>query len=195
MKNGNLIFQSIITLAVIALFVLHYTDRSASDSIKPATTSTAQTPAKKFAYVRIDSLANNYKLQSEYREMMFAKGQRIQQDLATREQNVLAERQVLQQAYPSLSAVEQRQAENEYRQIEQAFMTYERRVSAEFQAEEDSINSIIQADLQAAIADLQEKMQFDYVFQYQGTLLYGDSLDDITSALVQRLNAAYQSEE
>lgn len=196
MKNGNTIFQTLIALAVVALFILHFTGGGASSSSNNSSNTGGDAvaePKGKFVYVRLDSLLNNYELHKEYREMLFSEGQAIQQDLATREQNVLQERQALQQAYPSLSAIEQRKYENEYRQIEQAFVAYERRVSSEFKAKEDSLDAIVQDDLKQAINQLQGEMDFDYVFQYQGTLLYGDTLNDITSTLVQRLNAVYES--
>ncbi|TNE27805.1 MAG: OmpH family outer membrane protein [Bacteroidetes bacterium] len=191
MKNGNIIFQVALAIAVVVLFALHFTggnDTSAKPSASSTSTESAA-PKGNIVYVRMDSLLNNYQLHTRYMTSLSAKEQRLRQDLAKREENVLIERQTLQQAAPSLTPTQLRTAQNEYQRIEQAYLTYQQTKMAELQLENDSLMKIVKDDIDQSIADLQTEMGFDYVLQYQGTLLYGDSLADITTQLVQRLNA------
>lgn len=192
MKNGNIIFQSLVALAVIALFILHFSGDESPASQKPASSvNMMDKPESSIVYVRLDSLLNNYELHGKYLTAIEQRGSRIQDDLGRREQNLMAEAQTIREMAPQLNPVQLRSAQNDYMKIEEAYITYKQQVMTEFENYQDSLDQIVQQDLKEVIADLQNEMNFDYVLQYQGTLLYGDSLQDITSVLVQRLNDRY----
>lgn len=191
MKNGNIIFQVVLAIAVVVLFALHFSGGDDAPARPSATTTSTEGGAAtgNIVYVRMDSLLNNYQLHTRYMTSLSAKEQRLRQDLARREENVLIERQTLQEAAPSLTPTQLRSATNEYQRIEQAYLTYQQTKLGELQLENDSLMKIVKDDIDQSIQEMQTEMGFDYVLQYQGTLLYGDSLADITTQLVQRLNA------
>lgn len=189
MKNGNIIFQSLLTVAVIALFVLHFTGVKPEAASSTTGSSEVAKSENAIVYVKMDSLLLKYNLHAEYLEKLEAKSRRLQADLARREENVMAEAQALQQAAPSLNPVQLNSAQRDYQRIENQYMTYRQAKTAELQAENDSLMIIVKDEIDNEVAKLQEEMHFDYVLQYAGTLLYGDSLKDITNDLVQRLNA------
>lgn len=189
MKNGNTLFQVALAIAVVVLFVLHF-GKSESTPAASTSSNTEEVAAtgNQIVYVRMDSLLERYELHVKFLTQLTAKEQTLRADLAKREENVLIERQTLQQAAPTLNAVQLRTAQNDYQRIENAYLTYQQRKMAELQAENDSLMTIVKDDIDATIAEMQADMGFEYVLQYQGTLLYGKEMADITDLLVQRLN-------
>lgn len=195
MKNG--IFQALIALAVVALFILHFTDGGNAAASNQSAQTTADTTAGNrgsVVFVRLDSLLNKYELHRRLSAQLDEKGRRLQADLAQREQNVMAERQALQEYAPSLSAAQLRQAQQDYQRVENNYLQYQQRVMTDYQAEQDSLTAMVQDDLKIVIKELQAEMDFDYVLQHEATLLYGEEALDITSLLVQRLNAKAKEE-
>lgn len=195
MKNG--IFQALIALAVVALFILHFTDGGNAAASNQSAQTTADTTAGNrgsVVFVRLDSLLNKYELHRRLSAQLDEKGRRLQADLAQREQNVMAERQALQEYAPSLSAAQLRQAQQDYQRVENNYLQYQQRVMTDYQAEQDSLTAMVQDDLKIVIKELQAEMDFDYVLQHEATLLYGEETLDITSLLVQRLNAKAKEE-
>lgn len=196
MKKGNLVFQIVLAIGVAVLFGLHFSqDSNSANHSSAASNSEVTGVPSNIVYVRMDSLLNNYQLHTRYMTELTAKEQRLRQDLAKREENVLIERQTLQDAAPGLNAVQLRNAQNDYQRIEQAYLSYQQQKMTELQAENDSLMKIVKDDIDASIEELQAEMGFDFVLQYQGTLLYGKELSDITHELVQRLNAKNASSE
>lgn len=191
MKNGNSIFQAIIALAVVALFILHFTDsKPGSDSAQTSTTS-SEKPESKFVYVRLDSLLNNYEFNKKLVTGFETRAMAAEQNIMKRQQDLQEEIQAFQQMAGGLNIIERRRAQGDLEQRQNSFMMYRERVLRELQSEEDSINTLVKDDMDMVIEQMQRELGFDYVLQYQGTLLYGDSLQDITADLVQRLNANY----
>ncbi|NVK26777.1 MAG: OmpH family outer membrane protein [Flavobacteriia bacterium] len=191
MKNGNSIFQAIIALAVVALFILHFTDSKAGSESSNSTEATSAKPDSKFVYVRLDSLLNNYEYNKTLVSGFESRAMAANQNIMKRQQDLQEEIQAFQQMAGGLNIIERRRAQGDLEQRQNSFMMYRERALRELQAEEDSINTLVQEDMDMVIEQMQREMGFDYVLQYQGTLLYGDSLQDITADLVQRLNAKY----
>lgn len=195
MKNGNLIFQTIIALAVVALFILHFTDGKSAPVKQVSTSGEAVASSSSLVYVQLDSLLNNYTFNNEVSERLAEKRNKLEQSLATREQNFQEEVQAYQQFAGGLNAVERRNEEKRLQQQGQALQMFQARAQQELAYEVDSVTRLVRGNIDDVIAELQGEMGFDYVLQYESALLYGDSLQNITLELVQRLNARNSESE
>ncbi len=87
MKKGSLIFNIVLAIAVIALFILHFTDRNDTCSNTPAgdaaanSTEKVSIPEGSIVYIQLDSLVSQYDMFNDLRTELEAKAEIIRTDL------------------------------------------------------------------------------------------------------------------
>lgn len=87
MKKGSLIFNIVLAIAVIALFILHFTDRNDACSNTPADDTAANStekvsiPEGSIVYIQLDSLVSQYDMFNDLRTELEAKAEIIRTDL------------------------------------------------------------------------------------------------------------------
>ncbi len=87
MKKGSLIFNIVLAIAVIALFILHFTDRNDACSNTPADDAAANStekvsiPEGSIVYIQLDSLVSQYDMFNDLRTELEAKAEIIRTDL------------------------------------------------------------------------------------------------------------------
>ena len=80
MKNVSLIFNVVLTVAVIALFVLHFSSRSKQS--QSTTSEVSAAPSGSIVYIQIDSLMKQYDMFNDLKSELENKAQTIQDDLS-----------------------------------------------------------------------------------------------------------------
>lgn len=192
MKNGNLIFQTLIGLAVAALFVLHFMDgdkgSSNSGSMQMASHGEG---GPKIAFIYVDSLMTLWEYQNELSADLQARMRVENERLARAEDNLMQEQQILRQYAPSLDEAALNNARNDYMQKEQNYVRLNQAIQAKVKEDRDSVQAIVQAGYDAVIAEMQKDMGFDYLLQYETSMVYADSTTDVTMEMVRRLNEMY----
>lgn len=190
MKNGNLIFQSLIGLAVIALFILHFSDGDKASANRGSMQSTGE-GGPKIAFIYVDSLMTLWDYQNELSSDLQARMRVENERLARAEDNLMQEQQILRQYAPSLDEQALNNARNDYMQKEQNYVRMNQAIQAKVKADRDSVQAIVQAGYDAVIEEMQKEMGFDYLLQYETSMVYADSTTDVTMEMVRRLNEMY----
>lgn len=190
MKNGNLIFQSLIGLAVIALFILHFSDGDKASANRGSMQSTGE-GGPKIAFIYVDSLMTLWDYQNELSADLQARMRVENERLARAEDNLMQEQQILRQYAPSLDEQALNNARNDYMQKEQNYVRMNQAIQAKVKADRDSVQAIVQAGYDAVIEEMQKEMGFDYLLQYETSMVYADSTTDVTMEMVRRLNEMY----
>ncbi|NVK04175.1 MAG: OmpH family outer membrane protein [Flavobacteriia bacterium] len=192
MKNGNLIFQTLIGLAVAALFVLHFMDgdkgSSKGGSMQMASHGEG---GPKIAFIYVDSLMTLWDYQNELSADLQARMRVENERLSRAEDNLMQEQQILRQYAPSLDEAALNNARNDYMQKEQNYVRLNQAIQAKVKDDRDSVQAIVQAGYDAVIAEMQKDMGFDYLLQYETSMVYADSTTDVTMEMVRRLNEMY----
>lgn len=190
MKNGNLIFQSLIGLAVIALFILHFSDGDKASANRGSMQSTGE-GGPKIAFIYVDSLMTLWDYQNELSADLQARMRVENERLSRAEDNLMQEQQILRQYAPSLDEQALNNARNDYMQKEQNYVRMNQAIQAKVKADRDSVQAIVQAGYDAVIEEMQKEMGFDYLLQYETSMVYADSTTDVTMEMVRRLNEMY----
>ena len=197
MKNVSLILNIILILAVAYLYVLHFTNDRASPTTD-TTTSTVLTSGSipKIAYVNSDTLLNQYDFFQSKRAELEKKAETLQKDYDNRAQALQNEIANFQQTAGSMTINQAKAAEEELRKKQQNLLQYQQNLSQELMTEEGKVNDELYAKVSDYLKEMGREQDFKLVLTYTKSsgVLYRDDSLNITQALVQGLNEAYQQD-
>jgi outer membrane protein len=189
MKSGNLVFNSILLVLIIALFVLHFSSKSKATAAPAKRVEVASTNASDFriAYFDLDSVENNFGLLKEI------KAELTQKD----EENARAKmklKQVYQNKIDELQKKEMSQVQSEV--ASRDLQKLEMDIRGQMQTLDQQLQDLSirrQTEAKSKIEDYLKEYNktkgFSYIFAYEpGFMFYRDSAYNITSDLIQGLN-------
>ena len=191
MKNGLLIWNAILTVAVLFLGYQHFKHHSGSDTALPA-----DTKGKKIVYVQADSLLKNYDYYKDFQKAFESKGFQLENELANKGRNFQNKVAFFQQ------------------RAQQGTLTQDQAQSAQAQLgrEEQEITKYRDDQLRKLDEERAKKVEefynniFDYIKRYNktneyefvlgyskgGGILFADEKLDVTQKMLEGLNKEYK---
>ncbi|HBG24677.1 MAG: hypothetical protein A2X17_02115 [Bacteroidetes bacterium GWF2_41_61] len=195
MKNASTITNIILSVAVIVLFILHFTS-------KPGTNGTSEASQSEFAaagdivFIQIDSLINQYDMFNDLRSEFESKAQTIQGDLNKRsrtfENDVKDFQQKVQKGLITRSQAEAQQ--QTLAQREQELQGYAQQKQQEMSEEEAVLYRKVFDALSSYLKILNEQKRYSLIISSTGatnTILDGDPALNITKMVVDGMNQEY----
>lgn len=195
MKNASTITNIILSIAVIVLFILHFTS-------KPGTKGTSEASESEFAaagdivFIQIDSLINQYDMFNDLRSEFESKAQTIQSDLNKRsrtfENDVKDFQQKVQKGLITRSQAEAQQ--QTLAQREQELQGYAQQKQSEMSEEEAVLYRKVFDSLSSYLKILNEQKRYSLIISTTGatnTILDGDPSLNITKMVVDGMNQEY----
>ena len=198
MKIANIVTNVVLGVAIIVLFVFHFTgnDKKESGSDNSSSAVMANPSDVSIAHFNMDSVTSQWDLYYEYQQELGKKQAEMEADFAGRTetfyQSVQDAQYKIQRQLVTRSEAEQLQ--QQLASEEQNLMTLQNQYSAELQ-EEGMVNTRKMIDMiERYVAELSQEKGYSYVYSYQfgGNLIYGAKALDITNEVVAGLNAKYQ---
>jgi outer membrane protein len=190
MKNSNTIVQVVLGLAVLILFYLHFSGKSA----KMGSDQTIAVPTGNYrvAYFEGDSLQSQFEYYKEVQLQLQTKANENQRQIGQMRSILTNKYQELQKLSQMLSQAEMASKQQEFLQQEKAFQGKEKMLADEFQ--EEQIRKL--QDVKKKIEDFlktynQEKGYALILNNYPDLIYYKDPAYDITADLVSGLNKMY----
>jgi len=144
--------------------------------------------ALSIGYIRIDTLMDMYEYHQELADQYEAKAQQFQAELVRGQENLQAEYEVLQNAAPRLSKLELERAQVDFQRVQASYQQLEQQRAMELQTMEAEINAEVKAEMDKAVAQLQEEGGYHLILIYETNLLYGDEAMDLTNEIAKILN-------
>lgn len=198
MKKSTLIaIAAVLTLAVAALYVLHFTGiGSCKTENNDSATGAAQDASGSIVYIQIDSLLAHYDLFLDLNEDLNAKAKVIDDDLTKKgrafEKDVTNFNEKVQKGLITRSQAETQQSQLEARQSE--LEQYAQQKQVEIQEENQvMLNRVLDA-IKTFLSDFRVANNYDLILTTDGssnTVIDGTSALDITQAVVNGLNEEY----
>ena len=192
--NINLIFNIVLSIAVVALFVLHFAGNKCGRSEVVTAASTAANG--KIAYINADSILSQYEMAKEIKGQLEDKMKKAQAELQAREQSFQKRVGEFQQQIQAKS-ISQEQAQKTNQQLTQEKQSLEG-LSQQYQ----QLIGQQQAELTVALHDtvanflkrFNKDSKFDFILNYRngGDLLFQNPGLDITTDVLKGLNADYK---
>ncbi|OJV20422.1 MAG: hypothetical protein BGO30_01480 [Bacteroidetes bacterium 41-46] len=199
MKNASIILNSVLAVAVIVLYILHF-------SSKPGQSNTGEAGEGITAgqgsvvYIQIDSLMNQYDMFNDLKSELESKAQVIQDDLSKRgrafERDYKDWEEKIQKGLITRSQAEAQQQQLAVRQ--QELQTLGQQKQMEMAEEESVLFNKVMNSLNTYLKKYNEEKKFSIIINSSSamnTVLQADSALNITKEVVAGLNEEYVKEK
>lgn len=187
-KNTSLIFNIVLSIAVLILFILHFTGRKA-DTSAPVTLADS-TGSALVAYVNTDSLLANYDFFKQIKKDLEKRSSNLERDIVSRRTKLENEIKAYQESGASMSPEQRQQTEEGLMKKQQSFMQYSETVSQQLQGEEIKLNEELYNKVSEFVKKFNRDKNYRLILSYTkgSNILFADSTLDITAEVLEGLN-------
>jgi outer membrane protein len=201
MKNINYIINGILGAAVIALFVMYFTDNSDGDSVQksaPANRVAVEGGAS-VAYFKVDSVLANWNYYFAEQEKLAAKQTQLETDFEGKSSGFMKRVEDAQYKIQRglVTRAESEQLQQQLAAEEQNLLGLQNEYAAQLQEEGAVKNRLMIDMIEQYLKKYNEDKGYSYIFSYAfgGNLFYGDEGLDITDEVVNGINEEYPVEK
>lgn len=188
MKPNSWIVNGVMALAIIVLFVLHFSSNST-----PIKSAALNAGGVKVAYFEIDSIQNSYNFFKDVKAALQAKDVENAKQLTGLKNAFAIKYQELQKNGQYLSQAEIGARQQELAQLEKNYTNREQQLAAEMQEESFKRLQEVKQKIEAFLVKYNKNKEFAYIFSSNPDLMYyKDTAYDITADIVKGLNAEYK---
>ncbi|MES2776224.1 MAG: OmpH family outer membrane protein [Bacteroidota bacterium] len=199
MKNASVALNVVLLIAVGVLYFLFFKEKKAAtgpvvSGVKD--NSTLNLPTK-IGYFDMDSVENRYTKIKEVRDLLKEKEQAMSGEMNGLKKKYMDRIQQLQAKAQTMSQQEGEAAQAEINQMQEQIRAKESELTQALQGEQFKMMQDINKRIEEFLKIYNQKKNFAYILSHQpGDFIYfKDSLCNVTSDLVEGLNAAAASEK
>ncbi len=196
-KNLSLILNGVLAVAVIYLYVLHFSGNEKPSASKASSSAGFEGPIPKIAYVNSDSLLANYDYFKDQQAALEQKAKQLQSEYENRAKGLQGEITAFQRTSGQMTINQAKAAEEDLRNKQQNLMQYQQNLSNQLMQEEGKVNEELYQNVSDYLKELGKSNDFKVVLTYtKGSgVLYADDSLDITRQVVADLNERYKSND
>ena len=200
MKNTNYIINGILAVAVIVLFILHFSGKKTGVEKAVLGENDSSVVALPVAYVNVDSMLLNYHFAKELNDVLESKREKLRLSLNQKGQQLSAEMVEFENklnnnifATRERAISEQQRLEKKQRDL-QEFIT---RSQEELEIEHMRVNQQLADTVIVALNIYNESKRYQIIFRNAGieNILLANEAYNITREVLDFLNARYQPEK
>ncbi|NDW17802.1 OmpH family outer membrane protein [Dysgonomonas sp. 216] len=201
MKNISYVVNGVLAVAIIILFILHFSSKGNNQtdpaSLKFENDTTVTLP---IAYVNVDSLLIKYNYAKDINDLLMSKSESSKASLTQKQKRVNSEQQEFQRKYQNNAFLTQERAEQEYERIQKLALDLEQtasRLDNELAMEQMKYNGQLADSVRICIKEYNKTTNYHIVFSNTGldNILLADEKYDITNNILSLLNSRYKSEK
>ncbi len=195
MNKINVITTSILSVAIIALFGLHFSAGCGSNDSAVETTSSSKFP---LAYIDTDSLLLQYNLAKKINEDLLKKEEIMRtsfNEKAKAFQSDAAEFQRKVQNNGFLSMERAQQAQDDLRRREMELQELNQKLSGELAAEQERVTKELRENISDFLKEYNKTKGYKLIISNTlgANVLYSDGSANITKEVVEALNKKYDA--
>lgn len=197
MKNISGILNIVLLIAVVVLYILHFTDNSDSKSttekkeVTVADITSGSYPT--IAYIQGDSLMKKYVFYDEIRELLEQKRQQSEGNLAAKQTAFQRKASEFQEKV-SKHLVTRKQAEEMQAQLareEQSLYKLRDQLQMQMMQDEQEMTKQLYDSISSYLKHYNKDFNFSYIISNSGDILYADTMLNITDVIIEGLNDRY----
>jgi len=201
MKNVNYIINGVLAVAVIVLFILHFSggkrNQSGNHNLLKSDSTKTLLPV---AYIRTDSLLANYKLYQDLSEASMKEMENHKLDLNQRKQNFEKDVQDFQQKVQQNIFITQDRMNQEGARLEKRrsdLENYAAQIQQSLAEKQSKMQEQLQDSVISGLKLYNTPQKYQIIFSNIGTdnFYYIDEAYDITKEVTDFLNARYTPKE
>lgn len=199
MKNLSIVLNVVLFVAVIVLYVLHFSNQKSSE-MQPKTDAVDLTGATKIVYINTDTLLNNYKLAVELNEAFLKKQEERRTELNIKAKSLDQEAAEFQRKLQNNGFISEARAIEARDQLyvkQENFRRLQQEMLDKAAREQSELNKQLFDEITSFLREYNKEKGFNIVLSTQlgGNVLYAEDGFDITNDIVDRLNATYQKSD
>jgi outer membrane protein len=194
MKNLSLILNIVLLVAVIFLYVLHFSPGKVESNSSSSDTSTVNLS---IAYIHSDSVLNHYDYLKVNREQLEAKTKKMDSDYRNRAVGLQNEITAYQRNVSGMTLGQARAAEEDLGKKQQNLQLFQQNLQQQLMQEEAKLNKELYDRITTFLKKYGQEKGLQVVLKFDPTsdVLYGGESLDITPDVIKGLNEAYQEEK
>lgn len=191
MKNLSIALNIVLLIAVIVLYVLHFSDKK--DSNISTSNPTIDAGELTIAYVNSDSLVKNYNLYKQLSKTLEEKRDKLGKNFAVREKGFQNEVNKFQQSAQRMSPGEIQAREENLMMKRQGLLQEQERLSQELMQDQAVLNDSLYTKITKFLDDYSKQKNYHLVLSHQqgGAILYGHDSLEITREVIKGLNEEF----
>jgi len=198
MKIANIVTNVVIGVAVIVLFVFHFSGEKGEKGGEHAAAAMLANPGDiSIAYFNMDSVMSQWDLYDDYQQDLSQKQTELEADFAGRTETFYQSVQDAQYKIQKglVTRTEAEQLQQQLATEEQNLQVLQNQYMTQLQEEGMVKNRQMLDKIETYVAELSETQGYSYVYSYSfgGNLIYGAKSLDITAAVVEGLNVKFQA--
>ena len=196
MKNTSLILNLVLLVAVLVIYVLHFTSAK-NDTSTVAGEPSSQANSLKIAYVKVDSLIVNYDLAQELHDSFTKNQDAYTREYAARRSKFEEQAAAFQEKVQRGGFLTEQRAVQERDRLvgeEQAIMKLDQELSGKLAELQNANNQQLLDSLMSYLKVYNADRKYSYIFNSSGILI-GDDAHNITKEVLGALNARYAAKK
>jgi len=193
MKNLSLILNGVLIVAVAVLYFLHFSAPSKST----ATAGQSGPSDIKIAYINSDSVLSGYDFFKSTRDILEAKGKKLDSDFRNRAQGLQNDYNAYQKNVGNLTIGQAKAIEEDLAKKQQNLQMYQQSLQQEVAKDEAKITQDLYKRITEYLKTYSAEQGYQIVLKYDPSsdVLFGAAPLDITKQVIQGLNEAYKVEK
>jgi outer membrane protein len=190
-NNTSLIWNVILTVAVLVLFFLHFSGGKSSSFSGSDSTSVN---GRRIVYVQVDTLLKNYAFFDDTRKELESKRYQLENDLSNRGRSLENEIQFFQQKAQTMTLDQARATEAQLGKKQQDLIAYRDRSAQTLAQEEADKNEELYDMIYQYIEKYNKENDYEFVLGYSkgGGILFANSALNVTQKILDGLNKEYK---
>lgn len=200
MKNfTHYIVSGVLAVAVIVLFILHFTSKSSPGDTTKRELSVLLNDSSitlPVAYVNVDSLLMNYNFAKDLNESLLRKEESTRATLNQRQNEINSAAQEFERKLRNNAFLSQERAQQEQERIlkmNQEYQQLAERLTQELLLEQEKLNIQMEDTIKVRMVEYNRDKNYEIIFSNRTTsnILYAHDKYDITDDVVELLNSKY----
>ena len=202
-ENSNRIISGVLAVAVIVLFVLHFSgkNKEVTDNQSAQTGvllgNLGQTGEMKVAYVFVDSVLANYEYYKVLTDKLMAKKSGLEKELTGKGESFQKEVSEFQYKVEKklITSWDAEARQKQLTEQQQVLVNLQNDMQNKLAQDEQTVTIQLHDSVLNAVNDINRKMGFNLILSntFGGGLLYADDNMNITKQVLDRLNEAYRT--
>ncbi len=197
MRNTSLILNLVLVVAVVVIYVLHFSGKSGGEPVGGNSSIATSNPDLKIAYVKVDSLILNYDLAEELHDS-FTKNQEAYTKEYTEKRSSFEKRAAaFQEKVQRGGFLTQDRAVQERDRLvneEQEILSLDQELSTKLSEMQSANNKQLIDSLMNYLKEYNANKKYSYIFN-AGDILIGDEVHNITKEVLDAMNARYSEKK
>jgi outer membrane protein len=195
MKNLSIVLNIVLLVAVIALFILHFSGKK--NAANAAGNDSTTIGDLKIAYIITDSVVSNYDYLKTSRDQLEAKSKKLSDEYRNRAMGLQSEIAAYQRNRNSLTLGQDQAMQEDLGKKQQNLQMYEQSLSQQLAVEEQKLMKDLYDRLAAYCKKYAEQNGLQVIVKWDtgSDILYGGQALDVTKQITSGLNEEYKTEK